>query len=182
MPIPRPTFDFRQRHSALGLALVEVAVAAAFLLIASVGVFSALTRMQQSAITNRALTNSDNLLRCMVEQALTRGWDDENTPLDILSLTVTSGPTSYNASSDVTDGNWKQWDFYRMSDAVAGLDASVPIYEDVSDANKNVPARIYRKVQRVAGRNRQLWVTFRVEYFIRGRLISQEAWATRAAD
>ncbi len=182
MPIPRPTIDFRPRHSTLGVSLVEVAIAAAFLMITSVGVFSALTRMQQSAITNRALTNSDNLLRTMVEQALTRGWDDEKNPLDVLSLTVTSGPTAYNASSDVNDGNWKQWDFYRMSDAVVGLDASVPIYEDVSAPTRNVPARIYRKVQRVAGRNRQLWVTFRVEYFIRGRLVSQEAWVTRAAD
>lgn len=182
MPTPGATISLRPRYSALGVALVEVAIAAAFLMVTSVGVFSALTRMQQSAITNRALTNSDNLLRTMVEQALTRGWDDEANPLDVLSLTVTSGPASYNASSNVNDGNWKQWDFYRMSDAVTGLDASVPIYEDVSDPTKNVPARIYRKVQRVAGRSRQLWVTFRVDYFLRGRLVSQEAWVTRAAD
>lgn len=176
--------DLRLRRHRLraALSLVEVSLAAAVLMVTSVGVFSSLTRMQQTAITNRALTNADNLLRNSIEQALTRGWDDEANPLDILTPTIAGNTAPYNASADVTDGNWKQWDLYHGADAALFSDPIVPIYEDVNDLTKNVPARIYRKVQRVPGSNKLLWITFRAEYRIRGKLIAQEMWATRASD
>ncbi len=161
---------------------MEVAVAAAFLVVCAVGVFSTLTRMQQSAITNRSLTNAHNLLRTVIEQALSRGWDNEAAPLDILAPTIAGDTLPYNSSSNVGDGTWKQWDVYRAIDAAVGTDPLIPIYEDVSDVSKNVPARVFRKVQRVTGNSRLLWITFRIEYVLRGQLIGQEAWVTRAAD
>jgi type II secretory pathway pseudopilin PulG len=170
------------RARAAGLTIVEAAVAAAFLVICSVGVFSTLTRMQQSAITNRALTNSHNLLRTVIEQALSRGWDNEAAPLDILEPTIAGDTLPYNGASNVGDGTWKRWDVYRGIDASTGTDPIVPIYEDVADVSKNVPARVFRKVQRVTGNQRLLWITFRIEYMLRGQLVGQEAWVTRAAD
>ena len=138
--------------------------------------------MQQSAITNRALTNAHNLLRTVIEQALSRGWDNEAAPLDILAPTIAGDTEPYNSNSNVGDGTWKQWDVYRGVDAAAGTDPLVPIYEDVSDVAKNIPARVFRKVQRVTGNARLLWITFRIEYILRGQLVGQEAWVTRAAD
>ncbi|MEK0447955.1 MAG: hypothetical protein RL088_223 [Verrucomicrobiota bacterium] len=172
--------DSRSRRA--GITIVEVAVAAAFLVVCAVGVFSTLTRMQQSAITNRSLTNAHNLLRTVIEQALSRGWDNEAAPLDILAPTIAGDTLPYNSSSNVGDGTWKQWDVYRAIDAAVGTDPLIPIYEDVSDVSKNVPARVFRKVQRVTGNSRLLWITFRIEYVLRGQLIGQEAWVTRAAD
>lgn len=176
---PKP---LRAHRFIAAVSLVEVMIAAGFLMVTSVGVFSTLTRMQRSAIVNRAMTNSDNILRAMSEQALSRGWNNEGAPLDILGLTIADSTTPYNASSTVTDGNWKQWDPYRGVDATGAEDPIVPIYEDVSDVTKAVPARLYRKVQYVTGTTRLLWVTFRIEYTIRGQLIAHESWATRASD
>ena len=166
-------------------SLVEVSVAAAFLMVTSVGVFSSLTKMQQNAISNRALTNSDNVLRSVIDQALSRGWDNEAAPLDILSPTIAGTTDPYYAGSDVADTRWRQWDFYRSEDLSAGnSDPVVPIYEEVQDITKAVPARLYRKVQYVTGvsSRKLLWVTFRIEYTLRGKLVGHEAWVTRAAD
>ena len=173
---------FRARRSIAAISLVEMSIAAAFLLICSVGVFSTLTRMQRNAIVNRAMTNSDNILRSMIEQALSRGWDNELAPLDVLTPTIAGTTSPYNTSSNVADGSWRQWDPYRGINAVPPSDPVVPVYEDVNDATKNIPARLYRKVQYVTGTTRLLWVTLRLEYTIRGQLIAQDAWATRAAD
>lgn len=181
MPFQKLPNSPRSHRFIAGVSLLEVMIAAGFLMLTSVGVFSTLTKMQRNAIVNRAMTNSDNILRSMCEQALSRGWDNEGAPLDILGLTI-AGNVAHNTSSTVTDGNWKQWDPYRGVDATGIEDPIVPIYEDVSDVAKAVPARLYRKVQYVTGTTRMLWVTFRIEYTIRGQLIAHESWATRASD
>lgn len=182
MPPSIPDTHQKLRKNCAAFSLVEVAVAAAFLMLCASGVFAMLTRMQQNAITNRAFTNADNLLRAATEQALCRGWDNEAMPLDILAPTVPGDSLPYDSGTNVGDGTWKQWDAYRAADALAGADPTVPIYEDLTDASKNIPARIFRKVQRVTGQPRLLWVTFRIEYTLRGKLVNHDAWVTRAAD
>lgn len=185
MPRTRILIRLRKNRLRAAISLVEVSVAAAFLMVASVGVFSSLTRMQQNAISNRALTNADNILRSVVDQALSRGWDNDAAPLDILSPTIPGNMTPYFAGSDVTNIRWRQWDYYRSEDVSgANPDPVIPIYEEVNDLTKSVPARLYRKVQYVTGTGtlKLLWITFRIEYTLRGKLIAHEAWVTRAAD
>jgi hypothetical protein len=175
----------RLSRSRAAVSLVEISISAAFLMLTAVGVFSSLTRMQQTAIVNRALTNADNVLRSMVDQALGRGWNNDSAPLDILSPTIPGNTAPYYAGSDVTDVRWKLWDYYQSTDA-SGLnpDPTIPIYEEVNDVTKSVPARVYRKVQYVNGLGtlKLLWITFRIEYRIRGKLYAQEAWVTRTSD
>ncbi len=182
MPPSIPNILQKLRKMCAAFSLVEVAVAAAFFMVCAAGVFAMLTKMQQNAIVNRALTNADNLLRAATEQALCRGWDNEATPLEILAPTIPGDSLPYDSGINVGDGTWKQWDAYRAADAAAGVDPTIPVYEDLTDSSKNIPARIFRKVQRVTGQARLLWVTFRIEYTLRGRLVNHDAWVTRAAD
>jgi type II secretory pathway pseudopilin PulG len=185
MPVTNSPIRLRKNRLQAAFSLVEVSVAAAVLMITSVGVFSSLTKMQQSAISNRALTNSDNILRSVIDQALSRGWDNDAAPLDILQPTIPGNVSPYFAGSDVTNIRWKQWDYYRSEDASGtNPDPTIPIYEEVNDLTKSVPARLYRKSQYVAGTGTQklLWITFRIEYTLRGQLVGHEAWVTRAAD
>lgn len=185
MPETKTPIRLRLKRLRAAFSLVELSIAATFLMVATAGVFSALTRMQQSAIANRALTNSDNILRSVVDQALSRGWDNDASPLDILSPTMPGNVNPYFAGSNVADPRWKRWDFYRSEDAnVINPDPTIPIYEEVNDLSKSVPARLYRKVQYVSGFGslKLLWVTFRIEYTLRGRLVAHEAFVTRAAD
>ena len=71
-----------RRRRSLGFSLIELSVAVAVIVIGCTGVFSALTRVQRNAIVNRAHTNSYNILRNVLDQAMQKDWFTRENPLD----------------------------------------------------------------------------------------------------
>jgi type II secretory pathway pseudopilin PulG len=69
-----------RRRRRLAFSLIELSFAVAVILIGCTAVFSALTRVQRNAIVNRAHTNSFNILRNVLDQAMQHGWSTLESP------------------------------------------------------------------------------------------------------
>ena len=117
---------------------------------------------------------------------------DKPGPKDILKPTVLGWTSAYIPSpgeagslvaqnaSVASDTNWKQWDMYSAQNAAGTV--SNPVYQDYQNPANNVDARIYRKVQCVLNDRTLLWITFRIEYVIRGQRYAHNMCSLRAID
>ena len=118
--------------------------------------------------------------------------DDKPGPKDHLKPTVAGWASAYipspgepgslvaaNASVG-SDPNWKQWDMYSAQNAQGTV--SNPVYQDYQNPGNDVIGRIYRKVQCVQNDRTLLWITFRIEYTIRGQRYAHNLSSLRAVD
>lgn len=156
---------------------VEVMVAAAIITLLSGATVSALLRLQRNAADNRNDASAQIVLRNMLDQAMTRGWDDEANPGGILAPTVSGSSSDF----DVSAGGWQQWDYFRAADT-ADPAAVVTIYSDQIDPARDVSGRVYRKVQRVKDNPHLLWITARIIYTYGSRTYSREFGGVRSLD
>lgn len=83
-------------------------------------------------------------------------------------------------TSVAADPNWKQWDMYSAQNATGTV--SNPIYQDYQTPANDITGRIYRKVQCVQNDRTLLWITFRIEYTIRGQNFAHNLSSLRAVD
>jgi type II secretory pathway pseudopilin PulG len=86
-----------------------------------------------------------------------------------------------------SDPNWKLWSMYNAEDDRSIYEPGVtpgvaPIYQDYQNPTRDIPARIYRKVQYVQNDRSLLWITFRIEYTIRGQNYAHNMCGLRAID
>lgn len=194
----------RRRRRILAFSLIELSFAVAVILVGCTAVFSALTRVQRNAIINRAQTNSYNILRNVLDQAMQHGWDSLETagvansgPKEILKPTI-SGTTSAfipnpgdpgsgvaKNATVAADTNWKRWSMYNAADVTTIPNPDVTaaaVYEDYKNPEKNILGRIYRKVQYVQNDRTLVWITVRIEYNYRGVDYAHNLCGLRAAD
>ncbi len=160
-----------------GFSLVEVMVAVAILGMLGGTVFMAMCRLHRNAADNRNYASAQIILRNAVDQALTRGWDDSESPNGIIAPTVPGNTAPYDAGASY----WNRWNPFSESDSWPSP-TTVPVYSDQMDVSRNVSGRLYRKVQFVTGTDYLLWVTMRLDYTYDGKAHSQQMVTLRAAD
>lgn len=78
----------RRPRRVFGFSLIELSFAVAVIVVGCTAVFSALTRVQRNAIINRAHTNSYNILRNVLDQAMQHGWQTLENPSNPQSPTA----------------------------------------------------------------------------------------------